>query len=126
MSPDKQPELAPFHQQVLKAVELISFSESVDESQPKAFSSGFEESKKEAEEILARQDIKAILCPALKNITNDAYDLANAITPLLFGAVIAGTIVVPLNPVFFGWVAIVIAKAGAASLCQGYDTGNNS
>jgi hypothetical protein len=122
MSEQKQFELETFQQQVKKAVELISFSENLDESQPQAFSSGFEESKKEAEEILQRQDIKAILCPALKNITNDAYDLANAITPLLFGAVLSGSIVIPLNPVFFGWMAIVIAKAGAAGLCHDYET----
>jgi hypothetical protein len=122
MSEQEKINLDAFQQQVQNAVELISFSENLEPLQPRPYSSGFEESKKEAEQIVKRKDIKQIICPALTNVANDTANVVNAITPGLVTAVLAGTLAIPLNPVLFGWIAVVIFKAGVASICTGYDS----
>ncbi len=106
-----------FHEQVLKAIDLIEFSENLQPGQSVPYSSGVEEFKKEAESTVQRPDMKKYICPALKTVTDNAVEVANAITPGLVAGVLAGTILIPLNPILFGWMALIIAKAGVASLC---------
>ncbi|BAZ51222.1 hypothetical protein NIES4103_38710 [Nostoc sp. NIES-4103] len=110
-----------FQQQVIKAVELISFSESLDKSQIRAFSGGSEKLQHEAEQLVQRKDVRQYICPALQSLTNDTFEIANKILPILIGAVLAGTLMIPLDPMFFGWIIVAIAKAGTASLCTDYD-----
>ncbi|MEH2026327.1 hypothetical protein [Nostoc sp.] len=126
MSEQNEFNIHEFQEKVLKAVEVISYSEKLtsDIIQPQS-TDGFEKSKQEVEEALKSKDIKKRICPALKSVTDEASNIANAITPVLVGAVLGGTLVIPLNPIFFGWMAVVIAKAGAAALCADYDSKEN-
>ncbi len=71
-----------------------------------------------APQIVTRPDVKAYLCPALKSGTNDVYDIAKTITPILVPMILAGTIAIPLNPVLFAASAVVIARMGVASFCS--------
>ncbi|MBR8836925.1 MAG: hypothetical protein DSM106950_23700 [Stigonema ocellatum SAG 48.90 = DSM 106950] len=122
MADQKEFNIDIFREQVIKAIELISFSESLDESQIKAYSSGSEKSKEEAEQIVRRKDIKEYICPGLKSLTNDTFNIANTIIPVLVGAILSGTLMIPLDPMLFGWITVAIAKAGTASLCNDYDS----
>ncbi|NES81300.1 MAG: hypothetical protein F6K10_07750 [Moorea sp. SIO2B7] len=120
MSNNQEFDAEKFQEQVLKAVEIISFSERLDPDEVRPQSSGFRESKKEAEEMLKRNDIKQIICPALTTIAGEGVEFAKQITPVLVGAVLAGTITMPLTPFLFAWMALAIAKAGAATICADF------
>ena len=118
-----------FQRKVLMAVNLISSAKSLEQSELVTFepeqeirasSTGFQESENEAKKIVSRRDIRKLICPALKSITNDSEQIATKITPILIGAIIAETIVMPLNPILFGWIAIVIARGSIASICTDY------
>lgn len=123
MAEQEEFNLDDFQLQVLKAVEVISFSENLEPGRIQPYSSsGFQESKKEAQEIVERRDIKQYICPALKTVTDNTVEVANAITPALVTGVLAGTLAIPLNPILFGWIAVVIVKAGVSSLCADYDS----
>ena len=74
---------------------------------------------KDAEAMLKNPTIREILCPALHSGLKDTYDIAKRVTPILIPFALAGTIAIPLNPVLFAVISIVIARMGAASLCRG-------
>ena len=110
-----------FLKKVKESIDLIQFSEQLNETQIQPFASvGFTESKKEAEEIIQRQDVKKAICFSLTKATDDAFEIANTMTPILIGAILAETVVMPLNPILFGWIAVLIARAGLASFCENY------
>lgn len=79
-------------------------------------------STQEASKLLAKEDIRKRLCPALKSATDDVYDISKSVTPVLVGCVVAGTISIPLNPVLFAAIAVVIARMGISALCAGFIT----
>lgn len=114
-----------FQKKVLKAIDLIISSEQFEklnnlpeETIQSYSSSGFEKFKNEATEQSQRQDVRKLICPALQCVTNDVNEIAKVIVPLLAGAVIAGTLIIPLNPILFGWIALVIARSGVATICS--------
>lgn len=120
-----------FQRKVLMAVDSISSAKSLEQSELvtaepeqeiRASSTGFQESENEAEKIVSRQDIKKLICPALEKFTDDAGKIATNITPILISAIIAETIVMPLNPILFGWIAVVIARAGVAGICVDFNS----
>jgi len=75
---------------------------------------------KAVEEIVRRPDVREVLCPTLKSGVDDAFEIAKVITPILVPLVLAGTIAIPLNPILFATIAIVIARMGVAGLCAEY------
>ncbi len=108
-----------FEKKVEQAIDLILFSEEIDDSQPRLFaSSSFEESKKAAEEIAEKKDIREIICSCLKEGANDSYEIAKLITPILLPLIIAETIVMPASILIFAWLAILISKSGVAGFCK--------
>lgn len=78
------------------------------------------EKQKAEDELRENKDLKRIICPVLIDVMDDASFIANAITPLLVEAVLLGTLLIPLNPIFFGWLAVVIAKGGTKAICADY------
>jgi hypothetical protein len=74
----------------------------------------------EAQTMVQRKEIKKYLCPALLTVSSDSMDIAKVITPILTGASLAGTIQIPLTPILFGMIAIVIARSGIATICNEY------
>jgi hypothetical protein len=77
-------------------------------------------SEQAAKAILQRKAILVYLCPALESAGHDAFEIAKIITPILSGLVIAGTISIPLVPVLFASMALVISRSGRVSLCAEY------
>lgn len=80
----------------------------------------FRISQLKAEAIVEKPGIKKLLCPVLKSVTNDAFEISKVVTPVLTGAVIVGTISIPLNSVLFAAIGLVIARSGINSLCADY------
>jgi hypothetical protein len=76
---------------------------------------------KAAYEFLMQKDISPYICPALKSITNDAYDIGKTLVPVLVPLALVGTITIPLNSVFFGMLALIIAKSGISTICPDED-----
>lgn len=76
-----------------------------------------EVSKGKARELVAKREIRDHVCHALQTASDDAFEIAKIITPILIGLVTAGTISVALLPVLFASIALVIARMGIASLC---------
>lgn len=79
-------------------------------------------SLKEAEFITRKTEFKNLICPALQSITGDVFDIAKITTPALVVAVSAKTISIPLDPLIFMYIAIVIARAGVSSFCASCST----
>jgi Ca2+/Na+ antiporter len=77
-------------------------------------------SQLKAGEIVEKPNIKKLLCPVLRSVTTDAFEISKTITPVLTGAVIIGTISIPLNPILFAAIAVVIAKSGVNGFCADY------
>ncbi len=108
-----------FLKKVQKSIDLIQFSEQLNTEDIQPYGSvGFNESKKEAEAIIQRREFKQLVCSSLTKATDDAFEIANTMTPILIGAIIAETIVMPLNPILFGWLAVLIARSGLAGFCD--------
>ena len=79
-----------------------------------------EKMEQQVEKLIARPDIRKYLCPALKSVSNDAFEIAKIITPILLGLIIAGKIVIDIEPLIFAAISIFIARGGIASMCEGY------
>jgi|GEM_PF-5140032 len=77
-------------------------------------------SEQKAKKLLAEEDICSRLCNALRTASNDSFEIAKIITPILVGLVVAGTISIPLLPILFASIALAITRMSIASLC-----GNN-
>lgn len=73
-----------------------------------------------ASDVLKRKNVRELLCPALKSVTDDVFDISKSVTPVLTGCVVSGVISIPLTPVIFAAVAVVIVRMSVASLCAGY------
>ncbi len=70
-----------------------------------------------AEELLARQDVKELLCPALRQAPRDIYGISQTITPVLLENRASGTLVIPRVPLLFASLALLIYRKKAATLC---------
>ncbi|MEK6751777.1 MAG: hypothetical protein AABZ00_05875 [Chloroflexota bacterium] len=79
-----------------------------------------EEARTLATKIIIKRDVRKYLCPALQTASNDAYDIAKIITPILIPLILAGTIAIPLQPLLFSHLALSIARMGIASLCDDF------
>ena len=79
-----------------------------------------EEARTLATKIIIKRDVRKYLCPALQTASNDAYDIAKIITPILIPFILAGTIAIPLQPLLFSHLALSIARMGIASLCDDF------
>ena len=77
-------------------------------------------SMREAKEIITKNNLKAYLCSALQTLSNDTFEIANVTTPILLGLVGGGILIIPLSPMIFAAIALIIARSGIASFCVGY------
>ena len=75
----------------------------------------------EAKVLVQKNDIKKLICPTLLSVTGDVFEYSKTITPILMAAIIAKTIIMPLDAMIFAAIAIVVAKSGASVICAGHD-----
>lgn len=67
-------------------------------------------------QILERHGLKGHLCPALRAVSDDAFEIARAITPVAIGLGVAGA-VPALAPAAVAALAIALSKVGPAVYC---------
>ncbi len=61
--------------------------------------------------------VRRYLCPALRSASDDAFDIAKVLTPLLGSLSLAGVVALSLDPLIFAALSLLIARMGVASLC---------
>lgn len=118
MFQENQIDIAKYQEQVKSIISTILYFESLPEDQGIAYAGGFDDAQEEAQEYLNQPTIKQLVCPALVGITNDVFSVSNAITTALITATITGTIAIPLNPLIYAWIALVIFRAGIGVYCK--------
>lgn len=127
-----------FQNRVRKAIDFISFHEYEAAISYKPVPGGpdpyearrerqevIDKATNEAEKILEKPEILKHICPALKRISGDVFDIAKILVGVLVPLGIAGTIVVPWNPLMIGVLAFIIWRAGIASICDKYEKGDS-
>lgn len=80
--------------------------------------------QQQATELVANKNFRYYLCSGLKTASNDSFEIAKIITPILIGLVTAGTITIPLTPILFASIALVITRASISSICADFDKGD--
>lgn len=78
-------------------------------------------SQQKAEKLIKRKDVRDYLCPALQTLSGDTSTFGNTATQVLLAAVMAGQLSIPLVPVLFASIALVVSRMGIATLCADYD-----
>jgi len=66
--------------------------------------------------------IRPYLCPALQSLSNDGFDIAKGITPVMLTLKLSGKLPVDLDPWLIAATAFVVQRAGIASFCAGIDS----
>jgi hypothetical protein len=76
--------------------------------------------EKQAQKVLENRTFRKLLCPVLKSISTDAFDIAKIATPILLSLSLSHTITLPLLPTAYAAVAVLIARMGVAEWCENY------
>lgn len=68
-----------------------------------------------AKSLVERRDIRAKLCPSLKSLADDSREIAKLVTAAMLPLALSGAI--PLSPLIFAGIAVVIARTGIKTIC---------
>jgi hypothetical protein len=82
------------------------------------FESEIEENAIKAQELLNQKSIRERICPVLTKGSNDFFDIAKNITPVLLGASIVGSLPFTLTPLVVALAALLIARVGIHGFCK--------
>lgn len=74
-------------------------------------------SEKKAKELLSQKDVLSRLCPVLQTGSGDVFTIANTVAQVLVPLVIAGVLSIPLTPILFASIALLITRMGISVLC---------
>jgi len=107
-------DISTIQEQVKKIIAAI---ENSGEDTAYAFMGSTDSEKDQAEKLIAKPDLKKSICVALKSLSNDVYGISEKLTPVLVTVAIANPALMPLNPLVFAWVAILISRAGVNTIC---------
>ena len=86
----------------------------------KVLSEKMNEVVSESINIITKNDFKSLICPYLDGVSDEINDIAKKIVPVLYGAAIAGKIIIPLVPATFAVVVLVIVRVGIKNICDGF------
>ena len=101
----------------LKRLRELAKSRSPDrgEGEPQAVARALENPGVPA--MIEDKSVREYLCPVLKSLSGDVFDIAKVSTPILVSLSLAGAISISLSPVLFAGVFIVVARMGVAAYC---------
>lgn len=71
----------------------------------------------ESQALLQQPSIKERLCPALRSVSDDIRDVAKIVSAAMLPLALVPGSVIPLSPLVFAAVALVIVRAGVNSIC---------
>ena len=115
-------ELEPHNPEWAKEIESVEKYRRISvEEQTKINSYRKKASEQKAEEYVRKKEIMEHICPGLQTISNDAFEITKVITPILLGLAVTGTISIPMIPILFASIGLVIARMGTKTLCANYD-----
>ncbi len=83
----------------------------------KVSSKEIELAKAHAEDLIKQPTVIERLCPALKSVSDDLGDVAKVVVPVMIPLALGPQALIPLTPLAFGALAVVIVRAGVRSLC---------
>ncbi|EKU96788.1 hypothetical protein Lepto7375DRAFT_0702 [Leptolyngbya sp. PCC 7375] len=63
-------------------------------------------------------DIRRACCSYLKDVPDDAFEVWKAIAPVLVPLSLTGSLSIPLQPMLWSVIGVVIAKAGIGKICK--------
>jgi len=103
--------------QVRGLIAVILDLENSDSPTARSFAGGSDSAEDQAKKLIAKPDLKKSICIALKSLSNDVYGISEKLTPVLVTVALANPALIPLNPLVFAWVAILISRAGVNTIC---------
>ncbi|MEO0987967.1 MAG: hypothetical protein AAFY20_20865 [Cyanobacteria bacterium J06639_14] len=78
-------------------------------------------SEQAAKRLIQWDDIRNNLCPSLQGLSDDVFDVTNTAISILAPLSIAGTLAIPLQPMLWGWIALIISRVGIRNFCRNFD-----
>jgi hypothetical protein len=79
------------------------------------------EAEKTAEMLLSRHELNAANCAALSTTTSDLKDVTIASGSVLLPLVYSGVVSLPLTPLAFAAVGVLIFRGGVAAYCSKFN-----
>jgi len=70
-----------------------------------------------AKAVIKRETLRKHICAALEKASDDIFEIAKIITPLLIGLVSSGIVQMNLTPLLVAAIAFAVSRIGVASLC---------
>ena len=86
----------------------------------------FELATNESIRILHDRGIKKHICAMLKSVTDDTFEVSKILISVLLPLSISGTVLIPINPIIYGFISIVISRMGIALYCKNPASSNDS
>jgi hypothetical protein len=97
-------------------LKILRFEELPDDAVV-AFSSDSALAKSEAENIIVQPTVKKRICAGLQSISDDLNNITDKIIEELWPLAIAGTLLIPQNPIIYGWIGILVYRATVKGFC---------
>lgn len=119
-------EITDFQAQVRAAQSAILHFEKLPNDEATAFSGGSELAKRDAENALSQPIAKQQICTGLQLLSDDLEKITDKMVEKLLPLVVAGTLLIPLNPFVYGWIGILVYRATVKGFCAEFhqDSGN--
>jgi len=76
--------------------------------------------QRKAAEVLSRDDVKRIFCTSLGTITDDAFEIAKAMVPVLVPLSLSGVLTIPVQAWLYACMGVTIARIGVRNICREY------
>ena len=70
------------------------------------------------------KSIRDAFCPSLQLISDDTFEVTKLIVSVLVPLSLAGTITVPLQPIFYAWIVLMMTRVGVKNICDEYISQN--
>jgi hypothetical protein len=77
-----------------------------------------EKLKDDAAARIAKSGLKAFICPLLRSTSHDISEIAKVVAASLLPLSLAHTIDLPLNPLIYAAIALLIFNSGVAAFCS--------
>ena len=94
-------------------------SQPIDHIHPEQVVEAVEATTSAAEQLLSTGSVRRAICRALNSTSQDVFDIAKTVTPVLAGASIAGTVSIGAPVLLYAVASLIIARAGITSFCRG-------
>ncbi|HYG80319.1 MAG TPA: hypothetical protein VD861_08030 [Pyrinomonadaceae bacterium] len=96
---------------------LLWFQATTAQSLARGLKKDREELARRAEAVAGQRTVRLHLCPPLQGVSDDALEVARAITPTLASLIESRTVSMPLEANLFAMLSLVIARQGVANFC---------